>query len=161
TNGVPFRDGLPYQHNLLAVRRVIDRQDSGIWTNNIYTAWLAALRALSVPTTDTKYPQVMRTRAWAMKTLNTQLASWTELQHDTLLYAKQSYTVPVLCGYPDGFVEPRPEFWQRMQDLASLAANAIAALPLSGKVTVPSRDPTFPGPVSFDLGVIRQNQLFF
>ena len=46
TNGVPWRDGLPYQHNLTAVRHVIDSQDAGIWTNNIYTGWLAALRAL-------------------------------------------------------------------------------------------------------------------
>ena len=78
------------------------------------------------------YPEAMRTRAWAMKTLNTQLASWTELRHDTLLYVQQSYTMPMLCGYPAGFVEPRPEFWQRMNLLAALASNAVAALPLSG-----------------------------
>ncbi len=131
TNGVPFRDGLPYQHNLTAVRNVIDSQDARIWTDNIYNAWLAALRALSAPTTDAKYPEAMRTRAWAMKTLNTQLASWTELRHDTLLYVKQSYSDPVLCGYPDGFVEPRPEFWQRMHDLAEITALAIAGSPVN------------------------------
>src|SRR5713226_1729729 len=45
-NGVPFRDGphLPYQHNLLAVRQTIDGQNPAIWTDNIYTAWLGALR---------------------------------------------------------------------------------------------------------------------
>ena len=161
TNGVPFRDGLPYQHNLLAVRRVMDNQDPGIWTNNIYTAWLAALRALSAPTTDPKYPEVMRTRAWAMKTLSTQLASWTELRHDTLLYAKQSYTEPLLCGYPAGFVEPRPEFWQQMQNLADLTARAIKSLPLSGSVTVQSRDPWFPIQLTFNLGDIQSNQVAF
>jgi hypothetical protein len=99
TNGVPFRDGLPYQHNLLAVRKVVDEQDPSSWTNNIYSAWLAALRTLSAPTTDAKYPEAMRTRAWAMKTLNTQMGSWTELRHDTLLYVKQSYSEPGLCSY--------------------------------------------------------------
>jgi len=76
-NGVPFRDGphLPYQHNLLAARQAIDGQDPSIWTDNIYTAWLGALRALSAPTVDGIYPECMHTKAWAMKTLNTQLAS--------------------------------------------------------------------------------------
>jgi hypothetical protein len=151
TNGEVWRDGLPYQQNLTAVRNVIDSQDAGIWTNNIYTAWLAALRALSAPTTDAAYPEAMRTRAWAMKTLNAQLASWTELRHDTLLYVQQSYTQGILCGYPTGFVEPCLEFWQRMQALATLAANAIDALPLSGTVTVPNRDPSQPGMVTYDL----------
>ena len=130
-NGVPFRDGpnLPYQHNLLAVRQTIDQQDPGNWTDNIYSAWLAALRALSGPTTDSIYPESMRTRSWAMKTLNTQLASWTQLRHDTLLYVKPSYTASIVCGYPAGFVEPRPGFWRQMKTLATIAANSISKLP--------------------------------
>jgi hypothetical protein len=151
TNGEHWRDGLPYQHNLTAVRRVIDSQDVSIWTNNMYTGWLGALRALSAPTTDAMYPEAMRTRAWAMKTLNAQLASWTELRHDTLLYAQQSYTQIFLCGYPAGFVEPCPAFWERMYTLATVAANAIAALPLSGSITLPNRDPSQPGTVTYDL----------
>lgn len=162
-NGVPFRDGphLPYQHNLLAVRQVIDGQDPAIWTNNIYTAWLGALRALSEPTTDSIYPESMRTRAWAMKTLNTQLGSWTELRHDTLLYAKQSYTEPIACQYPAGFVEPRPEFWQRMKTLANVTALAISQLPLSGQVTVLTHGPLSSSPVSYDLAAIQSNQVAF
>ncbi len=113
-----WRDGLPYQHNLAAVRNVIDRQGGAGWANSIYSHWLACLRELSAPTTDPKYPECMRTRAWAMKDLNTQLASWTQLRHDTILYVKQSYTPPFICSYPDGYVEPRPAFWARMQDMA-------------------------------------------
>ena len=132
-NGEPFRDGphLPYQHNLLALRQVIDQQDPSVWTNNIYTAWLSALRALSAPTTDSIYPEAMRTRAWAMKTLNAQLASWAQLRHDTELYTKQSYTADIVCSYPAGFVEPRPEFWQQMKSLADTAAAAISKLTVS------------------------------
>jgi len=133
-NGDPFRDGphLPYQHNLLALREVLDAQDPAVWTNNMYTAWLGALRALSAPTTDPIYPESMRTRAWAMKTLNTQLASWTQLRHDTVLYAQQSYSASILCSYPAGFVEPRPDFWRSMKTLADTAADAISKLSLSG-----------------------------
>ena len=109
-NGRLFRDGYPYQHNLSAVRNVIDSQHPYCWQSSIYTDWLAALRTLSPPTTDAKYPESMRTRAWAMKTLNTQLASWTQLRHDTILYAKPSYTGMLICMYPSGFVEPRVEF---------------------------------------------------
>ena len=49
TNGEPFRDGLPYQHNLTAARNVINTQNDAAWSDNFYTAWLAALRALSAP----------------------------------------------------------------------------------------------------------------
>lgn len=161
TNGVPWRDGLPYQHNLTAVRNVIDSQDVGIWTNNIYTSWIAALRALSAPTTAPNFPQAMRTRAWANKTLNTQLASWTELRHDTLLYDKQSYSGLILCSYPYGFVEPRPEFWQRMGDMAQLSANVISSLSLSGQVSVPSRDTNSHGyMMQYSLDNIKGNQIF-
>jgi len=140
SHGRKFRDGLPYQHNLAAVREVIDHQNAAAWDQNIYMGWLAALRSLSEPTTDSRYPECMRTRAWAMKTLNTQLASWTQLRHDTILYAKQSYTGSILCSYPAGFVEPRPEFWQWMQTLASNARNLISRLTFQGTATVQVTD---------------------
>lgn len=164
TNGVPFRDGLPYQHNLTAARNVIASQAVGTWTNNIYTAWLAALRALSEPTTGPEYPEAMRTRAWAMKNLTTQVASWTQLRHDTVLYAKQSYTPPFLCSYPYGFVEPRPEFWRSMKRLADIAGSAIARLPIPiPAVTVPARlrEDGFPsgGLLTFEVDHVKQSQL--
>ena len=156
TNGVPFRDGLPYQHNLLAVRRVIDARPPALWTNTIYGAWLAALRALSAPTTDPAYPEAMRTRAWAMKNLNTQLASWTELRHDTVLYAKQSYTEPVLCAYPAGYVEPHPEFWQKMKLLASTTASIIGHLPIfASDEQMNSRQVTFLNNFNTQVGTLQ------
>jgi hypothetical protein len=164
SSGVKWRDGLPYQQNLAAARDVIDGQNASIWNNNLYTAWLAALRALSAATTDPQYPEAMRTRAWAMKTLNTQMASWTELRHDALLYAASPYTPPLTCGYPAGFVEPRPEFWQRIKALANLAATNVAALPLPFPpfVTLPSRNPGWGGPqgyVDYDLATVQSNQV--
>lgn len=123
--GRQFRDGLNYQHNLAAVHNVIERQKATAWEGNLYTGWLGVLRELSQPTTDTKYPEVMRTRAWAMKTLNTQLGSWTQLRHDTVLYAKQSYTGTAMCVYPAGYVEPLPTFWAKMEKMALRAAEVI------------------------------------
>jgi hypothetical protein len=132
TKGRQFRDGLNYQHNLGAVRKVVDRQNQAVWEENIYMNWLATLRELSAPTTDPKYPEAMRTRGWGMKTLNTQLASWTQLRHDTILYAQQSYSGGIRCYYPAGFVEPRPEFWGRFEKMAMLAAELIEKTPFPG-----------------------------
>jgi hypothetical protein len=127
--GRQFRDGLNYQHNLSAVRNVIDAQKESVWDDNLYTNWLACLRELSKPTTGSEYPQAMRTPAWAMRTLNTQLASWTQLRHDTVLYVKQSSTVVPACSYPAGYVEPVPHFWERFEKMAARAAELIAKTP--------------------------------
>ncbi|HKB41353.1 MAG TPA: DUF3160 domain-containing protein, partial [Gemmataceae bacterium] len=127
--GREFRDGLDYQHNLAATREVIDAHTENAWKENLYTNWLACLRELSVPTTDRKYPEAMRTQAWAMRTLNTQMASWTQLRHDTVLYAKQSYTAEVSCFYPAGYVEPVPHFWGRLEEMAGRAADMIDKTP--------------------------------
>jgi hypothetical protein len=129
-----FRDGLPYQHNLAAVRAVVDRHPAASWNQNIYIKWLATLRELSSPTVGPEYPDAARTRAWAMKDLNTQLASWTQLRHDTVLYAKQSYTGWGSCSYPAGFVDPRPNFWRSFREMAQTAVKLIEATDYRGRV---------------------------
>src|SRR5262249_60821981 len=106
-----------------------DAQDGAAADENRYTRCLSCLRELSLPTTDAKYPEVMRTRGWAMKTLNTQLASWAQLRHDTVLYAKQSYTFNTLCEYPAGYVEPLPQFWARFEKMAGRAADLLDTPP--------------------------------
>lgn len=131
-----FRDGYPYAHNLVAATATFDRLPATAWEDSLYVRWLAALRELSQPTTDDRFPQAMRTRAWARHTLNTQLASYTELKHDTVLYAAQPYAQAVLCEYPVGYVQPLPGFWKRMKELAAAAAQALAWLPASGSVQV-------------------------
>jgi hypothetical protein len=105
-----------------------------VWEENLYTHWLGCLRELSKPTTDDKYPEAMRTQAWAMKSLNTQLASWAQLRHDTILYVKQSYTATTLCEYPHGYVEPVPHFWARLEKMATEAAKLIEKTPFPEKV---------------------------
>lgn len=117
-----FRDKENYQHNLLAARTVVDRLPPGAWEGTVYENWLGALRELSKPTTDVKFPEAMRTRAWALKGLNTQLASWTQLRHDTILYVKPSHTTGVSCYYPAGVVEPVPAFWAKVDFMASRSA---------------------------------------
>jgi len=160
TNDHIWRDGHPYQHNLAAVRRVMDAQSASAWTNNIYQSWLGCLRELSTPTTGPEFPDAMRTPAWAMKTLNTQLASWTQLRHDTVLYVKQPYTGMVLCSYPDGFIEPRVSFWEHMRDMALRTKALMATLPNTGQFVFEPNE-SYDTAFTNSIGTIYTNRLQF
>ena len=131
-----FRDGFPYAHNLEALAATFDRMNLSAWQDSIYTRWLYALRALSVPTTNSSFPEAMRTRAWTLRSLNTQLASYTELKHDTVLYAKQPYASSFVCEYPAGFIEPVPEFWRRMREMAEETAAGLTNFPIAGAIGI-------------------------
>jgi hypothetical protein len=124
--GKKFRDGLNYQHNLAAVRNLVDRQSESTWRETLYADWLGCLRELSTPTTGGKYPEAMRTTEWALKSTATQLASWTQLRHDTVLYVKPSYSGGNACEYPAGFVEPIPHFWQRYGAMIERTKEVVA-----------------------------------
>ncbi|MBN1654435.1 MAG: DUF3160 domain-containing protein [Deltaproteobacteria bacterium] len=105
-----------------------DRRD---WRQNVYWYWLDVLTPLHQELAE-GYPNWMRTTAWATKELNTQLTSWAELRHDTILYVKQSYTRQVMTSafgtrLPEmyGTVEPVPEFFARLRDLAAYTRDGL------------------------------------
>ena len=81
-----------YSSNLAALRYLIDHYQDDFWTGSIYNMWLKTIRQLNTPSNRQHLPQFMQTGAWWQQKMNTQLSSWTELRHDNLLYAKQSYT---------------------------------------------------------------------
>lgn len=117
----------PYGGHLAALREKVDQLEPQFWDFAIYNQWLKLIRATNQPTIDETYPQAMRTAAWADKMLQTQLASWAQLRHDNLLYAKQSFTTSqVMCEYPAGYVEPYPEFYQALYDFAEAGKTALA-----------------------------------
>ncbi len=130
-SGVPYRDGFDFSRELFSVREIMDSKLPSAWGGTLYLHQLRALRSLSEPL-PSSVPEAMRTEAWKWKTVQTQLAGWTELRHDYLLYAKQSYTPPVLCFYPAGYVEPRPAFYVAMKQLVDFASSTLASLPMSG-----------------------------
>lgn len=148
TTGVPFRDGFRFHRNLAAVREVMDGQAEEFWTESIYGRWMHTLRALSTPPDDNG-PDTFRTHAWGLRIMNAQLGSWTQLRHDTVLYAAQSYTPPVLCDFPDGYVEPNPEFWRRMAAMATQLESAISVLPMTDWIGTAVRD-AFGNPLTID-----------
>jgi hypothetical protein len=124
-----------YPAALHDARRLVDEHGDDFWSGSLYGAWLGALRGLSIPDGDPTraagLPAVMQTEPWARRVINTQLASWAELRHDTLLYAKQSYTSFPLCDFPDAYVDPYPEAWAGIVRLAQLGQQIAAALPSS------------------------------
>jgi len=71
----------------------------------------------------------MQNQAWARKDLNTLLGSWTELKHDTILYAKQVYAEMGggMEGVDDrGYVEPNPYLYARLAALVNLTREGLA-----------------------------------
>jgi hypothetical protein len=71
----------------------------------------------------------MTNSAWTRKGLNTVLGSWTELKHDTILYAKQ--VMAEMGGGPPetikGYVEPEPEFYARVAALIGMTRDGLLA----------------------------------
>ncbi|HUV46094.1 MAG TPA: DUF3160 domain-containing protein [Dehalococcoidia bacterium] len=102
------------------------------WNRNLYWSWLYTLKPL-LSDFGQGYPTFMQTEAWQDKELQTALASWTELRHDTILYAKQSYT-PAPTAIPPqpqpvvGYVEPVPEFYNRMLSLTTMTREGLGTL---------------------------------
>jgi len=99
------------------------------WNRNIYWSWLYCLKALLEPAGQGT-PSFMQTEAWTDKELNAALASWAELRHDTILYAKQSYTLgktamPVEPKMVEGYVEPVPEFYARLLAMTQMTTRGL------------------------------------
>jgi len=160
SGGVQFRDGLSYQHNLAAARSVVEAQTEQGWHSTTYNGWLWALRQLSIPSTSAQFPEVMRTRAWAQRRMNTQLASWTQLRHASVLYAKQTYLPEYLCVYPAGFVEPVPAFWSELGKLVGNLGAVISQLPLRGEAEWQARG-GFQASTNLQLEAVQTGQLAF
>jgi len=111
---------LNWETQIDKVHREFASGDPDVWPANLYTGWLEALRRVIAFPADGA-PDFMKTRAWARKSLNTALGSWTELRHDTILYAKQSVTAEGDGGeQPEipGYVEPYPAFYAKIASLA-------------------------------------------
>jgi len=112
-----------YGSQLAALRYLVDSYDAEFWESSLYNVWLEAIRKLNPAEDVDELPLFMKTAAWHQNKINTQLASWSQLRHDNLLYAKQSYTGATGCLYPYSFVEPVPEFYAQIAAFARTAAN--------------------------------------
>ncbi|MCL5735125.1 MAG: DUF3160 domain-containing protein [Actinobacteria bacterium] len=124
-----------WEAQLKKVKGQFDTRSPAFWPTNLYTGWLDGLRLVFAFPPE-KAPDLMKTQVWARKGLNAALGSWTELRHDTILYAKQSVVAegggdePL---YTAGYVEPYPAFYDHMGRLATTTKEGLSAYGLLGQ----------------------------
>jgi hypothetical protein len=112
-------------------KKLTERPDSS-WFVSMAGAQLKAATSLCGER-GRNFPFYMQSPLFAAKNAESMLGSWTELKHDTVLYAKQSYAEMGEGGDPDqpappvtrGFVQPDVPFWRAMERLAHFTASGF------------------------------------
>lgn len=100
------------------------------WNETTATQWMQTLKVMTTGA-DSQSPYFMQNPNWGKKDLNAALASWAELKHDAILYAKQP--IGAECGggedVPDpvvkGYVEPNVKFWKKAAELLDNTAKVL------------------------------------
>ena len=120
-----------YLEQVLKMREVV-AESHEYWSSSLYGGWLFTLAPL-LEEKEEGYPSFMTNLQWRTKNLESFLGSWTELKHDTILYAKQFGFAE--CGGDDdinvddrGYVEPEPEFFARLQTLSKATMEGLDKL---------------------------------
>lgn len=128
----PELDKYGYTKNLAALRYLLDSYNDDTWYATIYNMWLNSIKKLNPSQDKSSLPEFMQTSAYWQQKMNTQLASWTELRHDNLLYAKQSYSGGYVCSFPYSYVEPIPGFYSSMKKMAETIREKFNQLDFGG-----------------------------
>lgn len=117
-----------YSEAMEKLRAGFAQENAALWSASLYAGWLYTLR----PLLDVKgegYPMFMQNEEWLKKDLECFAGSYTELKHDTILYAKQVYAEMGggMDEEPDdrGYVEPEPLVYERFAALASQTAEGL------------------------------------
>ena len=110
-------------------------------SENVYTDWLGMLALLFADRDSRQF--FWNAPLWDAKKLLTASASWTELKHDTVLYAKQSYAEmggggewevePFKKPAPRGYVEPAPQVFNAMFNALDRLRELVAQYALGDK----------------------------
>jgi len=120
-------------NRLTKLKTAFEGLSTNDWTQNLYWSWLYSLESLFTDYQAMQgYPAFMRSPHWNVKSLQAALGSWTELKHDTLLYAKQSYAEMGAGGddqtpppVPKGYVEPNIPFFDRLLALSQMTQEGL------------------------------------
>lgn len=117
-----------YPENMSKMKTYISGLKNEIWRQNLYWSWLFTLKPF-LQEKPAGYPTFMRNSAWVRKELNTYLGSWTELKHDTILYAKQPYAIGCIVDKnvidDRGYVEPDPDVYARLASLVKMTEGGL------------------------------------
>lgn len=118
-----------YMDNMNLLREALGQENPELWSASLYAGWLHTLRPL-LTVKGEGYPMFMQSEEWLKKDLECFAGSFTELKHDTVLYAKQ--VMAEMGGGEDmeiidfrGYVEPEPEVYARFADLAEATRQGL------------------------------------
>lgn len=118
-----------YTENFERMKAKFTALPDSAWRSNLYYAWLWTQNSLTGEY-GKGYPMFMRNTAWQDKSLATALGSWSEMRHDTILYAKGSAAE---CGGDEqppvvrAYVEPNAELYNRLLWLTSYSRENLSA----------------------------------
>lgn len=119
-----------YETQLQKLQQAAADQPEAQWLSRFYTGWLYSFFPQVAPKQGEVYPRHMRTPAWGYKELNSALGSWTELKHDTVLYAKMPEFMggggPPSSGPAPAYVEANPEVFYRLAYISKQLGTGLA-----------------------------------
>ena len=124
-----------YDQNMQGLRASLSNEDDPRWQASLYSQWLYTINPLLAKKGE-GYPTFMQSSAWARKSLQSYLGSYTELKHDTILYAKQIMAEG--GGGPNGevddrgYVEPEPTVFSRLATLTAATKEGLLGFSLLG-----------------------------
>jgi hypothetical protein len=123
---VLLKDELVKYPTLAAQLEVARKVVQGPLTEDLYSAWLDAIRSVSKRPTG-KEPSFMETDAFKDLRLNTTVAAFGQLRHNFVLIAGQAYDEGG-CEIPDGYVEPLPAVYEALIRYARRGSAAMKQL---------------------------------
>lgn len=118
-----------YRENLDEMKETLSKDSAGeSFGTSLYGNWISTLRPL-LSKKGKGYPSFMQSDAWAKKDIETFAGSFTELKHDTVLYAKQVMAEMgdgEIPEYDDrGYVQPEPLVYARFEYLADATREGL------------------------------------
>ena len=121
-----------YYDQMDKAKAVVKKADEdGYRSKSLYGGWLYTLNPILIKKGE-GYPSFMTNDEWQKKSLESYLGSYTELKHDTVLYAKQ--VMAEMGGGDDtvyddrGYVEPEPELYDRLYTLTKNTSDGLGKL---------------------------------
>lgn len=120
-----------FEARLPALRTELAGVSEEEWFSSMAAKQLHVISTLAPPR-NANFPAFMCGEAFQAKNLESQLGSYTQLKHDTVLYAKQIYAEAGEGGERDkapppvkGLVQPDTAFWREMERLAVYVADGF------------------------------------
>jgi hypothetical protein len=106
----------------------------GPFGDDLYGAWLTAIRALADPAEGT-LPSFLAGEAGADLRMNSIAAAYGQIKHNYVLVAGQSYS-EFGCEIPDGYVEPAPAAYEALIAYAARGEKLATLLDPAGSTKV-------------------------